>query len=101
MAVAAVLRGARRSRAGRLGELRVGGGGARLPLSGQLKAELLGLPVLHLDLDPAGFGVAMILEVIHPFEADDDQVLDDLRVSAEYWRQALAGESGSGPGDTA
>lgn len=41
-------------------ELRVGGGGARLPLVGQLKAELLGIPVLHLDLDPAGFGVAML-----------------------------------------
>jgi sugar (pentulose or hexulose) kinase len=42
------------------GELRVGGGGAHLPLVGQLKAELLGIPVLHLDLDPAGFGVAML-----------------------------------------
>lgn len=42
------------------GELRVGGGGAHLPLVGQLKAELLGLPVLHLDVDPAGFGVAML-----------------------------------------
>ncbi len=43
-----------------IGELRVGGGGARTRLVGQLKAELLGLPVLHLDLDPAGFGVAML-----------------------------------------
>jgi D-erythrulose 1-phosphate 3-epimerase len=34
--------------------------------------------------------VALILEVIPAFEADDDQVLDDLRASAEYWRQALA-----------
>jgi xylulokinase len=42
------------------GELRVGGGGAHLPLVGQLKAELLGIPVLHLDLDPADFGVAML-----------------------------------------
>jgi xylulokinase len=41
-------------------ELRVGGGGAHSRLVGQLKAELLGLPVLHLDLDPAGFGVAML-----------------------------------------
>jgi len=43
-----------------VGELRVGGGGANMSLVGQLKAELLGLPVLHLDLDPAGFGVAML-----------------------------------------
>lgn len=41
-------------------ELRVGGGGAHLRLVGQLKAELLGIPVLHLDLDPADFGVAML-----------------------------------------
>ena len=39
--------------------------------------------------------VTLILEVIHPFEADDEQVIDDLRVSADYWRQALAGSSGS------
>lgn len=43
-----------------VGELRVGGGGAHFRLVGQLKAELLGLRVLHLDLDPAGFGVAML-----------------------------------------
>ena len=42
------------------GELRVGGGGAHLGLVGQLKAELLGIPVLQLDLDPADFGVAML-----------------------------------------
>ena len=40
--------------------LRVGGGGAHTRLLGQLKAELLGLRVLHLDLDPAGFGVVML-----------------------------------------
>jgi len=38
----------------------VGGGGARLNLSGQTKADLLGHPVVHLDLDPAGFGAAML-----------------------------------------
>jgi sugar (pentulose or hexulose) kinase len=43
-----------------LAELRVGGGGARLGLSGQIKADLLGRPVRHLDLDPAGFGAAML-----------------------------------------
>lgn len=40
--------------------------------------------------------VALILEVIHPFEADDDQVIEDLRVSVEYWRRALRGDNGSG-----
>jgi len=43
-----------------LTQLRVGGGGARIALAGQLKAELLGQPVLHLDMDPAGFGAAML-----------------------------------------
>jgi xylulokinase len=43
-----------------LSELRVGGGGARLSLAGQLKADLLGRPVAHLDIDPAGFGAAML-----------------------------------------
>ena len=43
-----------------LTELRVGGGGARLGQAGQLKADLLGCSVLHLDLDPAAFGTAML-----------------------------------------
>jgi sugar (pentulose or hexulose) kinase len=42
------------------GELRVGGGGAHTQLAGQLKAELLGVPVRHLDLDSAGLGAAML-----------------------------------------
>jgi D-erythrulose 1-phosphate 3-epimerase len=33
---------------------------------------------------------ALVLEVIHPFEADDDQVIADLRASVEYWRRALS-----------
>ncbi len=41
-------------------ELRVGGGGSRIPLAGQLKADVLGLPVRHLDVDPAGLGAAML-----------------------------------------
>jgi len=43
-----------------LTELRTGGGGARIDLAGQLKADLLGRPVAHLDIDPAGFGAAML-----------------------------------------
>ena len=37
--------------------------------------------------------VALILEVIHPFEAGDDQVIDDLRSSVRYWRSALPGDA--------
>ena len=42
-------------------------------------------------LDRSGAAkVALILEVIPPFEEDDDQVLEDLRASCDYWRTALA-----------
>jgi hypothetical protein len=34
--------------------------------------------------------VLLILEVIPAFEADDRQVIGDLRASAEVWRRALA-----------
>jgi sugar phosphate isomerase/epimerase len=34
--------------------------------------------------------VVFILEVIPPFEEDDQAVLDDLRASVDYWREALA-----------
>jgi len=37
--------------------------------------------------------VALIIEVIPPFEQDDDEVLSGLRQSAEYWRDALAGHA--------
>jgi hypothetical protein len=31
----------------------------------------------------------LILEVIPPFEADDRQVLDDLKESVAYWQHAI------------
>ena len=46
-------------------------------------------------LDRSGaVAVALILEIIPPFEQDDDQVLDDLRQSAAYWRAALRAHAG-------
>jgi hypothetical protein len=33
--------------------------------------------------------VYLFLEPIHPFEADDASVLDDLRQSVQYWREAM------------
>ena len=33
--------------------------------------------------------VYLFLEPIHPFEADDNTVLDELRESVDYWREAL------------
>ncbi len=41
-------------------------------------------------LDRSGAAdVALILEIIPPFEQDDDQVLEGLRQSAAFWRAAL------------
>jgi hypothetical protein len=46
-------------------------------------------------LDASGAAeVALILEIIPPFEQDDDQVLDDLRQSVEYWRAGLRSHAG-------
>jgi sugar phosphate isomerase/epimerase len=39
---------------------------------------------------PQDTDVYLFLEAIHPFEADDDHVLDDLRQSISYWREAMA-----------
>jgi D-erythrulose 1-phosphate 3-epimerase len=45
-------------------------------------------------LDESGADeVALILEIISPFEQPDDRVLDDLAVSVGYWREALARRS--------
>jgi sugar phosphate isomerase/epimerase len=35
-------------------------------------------------------GTALVLEVIPPFEQDDDEVVQDLQESVAYWREALA-----------
>lgn len=33
--------------------------------------------------------VYLFLEPIHPFETEDELVLDELRESVEYWRDAI------------
>jgi len=43
--------------------------------------------------------VALVLEIIPPFEQDDDAVLADLRASATYWRRALARRGAARPPD--
>jgi sugar phosphate isomerase/epimerase len=45
--------------------------------------------VLHVLSASGAEEVALILEVIPPFEQDDDAVLRDMSVSAERWRSAL------------
>lgn len=48
-------------------------------------------------LDRSGAAdIALILEVMPAFEQDDDQALADLRQSADYWREALAGHAAAG-----
>ena len=46
------------------------GGGARIDLIGRLTADLLGRPVRHLRLDPAGFGAAMLAADAAGFAAE-------------------------------
>ena len=41
---------------------------------------------------------ALILEVIPPFEQDDEAVLSDLRASVDYWREALERRGVAGEG---
>jgi hypothetical protein len=53
----------------------------------------VGLVLAALDASCAA-DVALILEIIPPFEQDDDQALDDLRQSAECWRAALIKHAG-------
>jgi sugar (pentulose or hexulose) kinase len=43
-----------------LEELRVAGGGAHLDVLGQIKADALGLPVLHMEADTAAVGTALL-----------------------------------------
>lgn len=45
--------------------------------------------VLAALADSAAEEASLILEVIPPFEADDRQVLKDLRESVDYWRDAI------------
>jgi D-erythrulose 1-phosphate 3-epimerase len=45
--------------------------------------------VLAALADSGAEDVSLILEVIPPFEADDRQVLEDLRESVGYWRDAI------------
>lgn len=33
--------------------------------------------------------LCLFLEIVHPFEAQERQVLADLRASVEYWKEAL------------
>jgi hypothetical protein len=46
-----------------------------------------------LDRSGAAY-VTLVLEIIPPFEEDDDQVLEDLRQSAAYWRAGLRDHAG-------
>lgn len=45
---------------GPMEELRVSGGGARFQVLGQVKADLLGAPVLHLESDASAVGAALL-----------------------------------------
>ena len=57
-------------------ELRVAGGGTRLGALGQAKADMLGAPVLHLDVDTSALGAAMLAARSAGFEAEASGALE-------------------------
>lgn len=56
-----------------------------------LAGRIDGTRVLDAVDDSGAEAVALILEVIPPFEEDDDRVVADMVASARYWRRALDG----------
>lgn len=75
-----------------VGQLRVGGGGSRMPIAGQLKADLLGLSVLHLDIDPAGLGAAMLAARSGGMTAEVDDPVEAILTRARTFNPTAAGQ---------
>jgi sugar (pentulose or hexulose) kinase len=59
-------------------DLRVAGGLARVGVLGALKADLLGVPVLHLDADTAPLGVALLAARNTGHQAEADAAIDSV-----------------------
>jgi sugar (pentulose or hexulose) kinase len=74
------------------GQLRVGGGGSRMAVAGQLKADLLGLPVMHLDIDPAGLGAAMLAARSAGMTAEVDDAIEAVLTRARTFMPTAAGQ---------
>jgi xylulokinase len=58
-------------------ELRVAGGGARLPALGAIKADALGVPVAHLAVDTSPIGVALLAAASAGFEEEARTAIAD------------------------
>jgi xylulokinase len=56
-------------------ELRVSGGGSRLDVLGQLKADALGVPVRHLEVDASAVGAALLAAGAAGYEAEAQAAL--------------------------
>lgn len=54
---------------------------------GMVRAESILQAIASWQADGDAF---LFLEPIHPFEADDNKVLDELKESVRYWREALS-----------
>ena len=76
-----------------VGGLRVGGGGSRLTLAGQLKADLLGVPVVHLDIDPAGLGAAMLAARTTGMSAESSAAIEASLQRAHTYHPTVGGEA--------
>jgi xylulokinase len=73
-------------------ELRVGGGGSRLALAGQLKADLLGRPVQALDIDSAGLGAAMLAARSAGLQAESETAIAAAVARARVYQPSAAGQ---------
>jgi len=69
-----------------LDELRVSGGGARLAMLGQLKADLLGRPVLHLEGDASATGAALLGASSAGYGPQAEEAIRDVRRRARRFR---------------
>jgi sugar (pentulose or hexulose) kinase len=79
-----------------LEELRVSGGGGRLPILSELKADVLGRPVIDLEHDATAIGAAMLAATVCGMEAEARTAIDRVvragrRVEPSSWgREVIA-----------
>jgi xylulokinase len=75
-------------------ELRVAGGGARLPALGAIKADALGVPVAHLDADTSPVGVALLAATAVGFEREAEAAIAAGLARAARFEPSARGREG-------
>lgn len=74
-------------------ELRVSGGGARLPVLSQIKADVLRRPVLALKADAAAVGAALLAARAAGLEAEADSAVGSVLAGARRFEPAGAADA--------